>query len=137
MSLAKEFITSKSNSPWGAEDEEEEQHGHGDDAPDHIQLFDPLCADTWLRLIQSRFYNGPAERVKSALDEDDAAGPAVQKVEVLVGYAGEQGQKRFSHAEQDRERRQCEGEGANTVGPAAYAGSCRWEARAFERDDPG
>ena len=117
MCLAEKLVACCADTPGCAEDEQEGDQNHGDNAPDHVDLFNPLIADYGLGLVQAGFDDAPADGVQAGLHEDDVAEPAVQEVEVLVWNPREQGQQGLTAGEEDGEWGEGVSEDSNAVRP--------------------
>ena len=96
MCLSEELVASEFDHGRQAEDEQEDDEYKCYYSPDHIKLRDEVFPDRWLWLIQLCFNQTPSEGVEHGLEEDDAASPAMEKVERLVWNSSEHGQNRFS-----------------------------------------
>ena len=108
-----ELISGVSDHAFRAENGQEEDEEERDTAEDHIELVQPCSIDLWLGLVQLSFNDRPADSVDNGLDEDDAAAPSVQKVEVLIRDAGDDGEDALPGTEQDSEGRESIGEDAD------------------------
>lgn len=75
--------------------------------------------------------------MQKSLNEDDAAEPAVQEIEMLVGNTCKQRQNALAIGEKDGKGRQSEGQCANAVGEAAETCAGIVQRRAVNGSDPG
>ena len=137
MGDLEELISGVSDHAFCAEDGQEEDKEQRDAAEDHVELVQPCSVDLWLGLVELSFNDGPADGVNNGLDEDDAAAPSVQEVEVLVGDAGDDGENALAGAEQDSQGRESIGERTHAVREAAQAGAGVVVRSALDRRDPG
>jgi hypothetical protein len=110
-----ELISGVSDHAFRAEDGQEEDEEQSDTAEDHVKLVQPCSIDLWLGLVELSFNDRPTDGANGGLDEDDAAAPSVQEVEVLMRDAGNDGEDALAGTEQDGQGRESVGEGADTV----------------------
>ena len=88
MSLFEEFVSGHSNGPAGAENVQKGNHDLSNNAPNNVLLPDEGGISLRLRLVESPFYKRPDQSMQKRLNENDATGPAMQEIEVLVRDAG-------------------------------------------------
>lgn len=119
MALAEEFVACKSNYGAETEDEEEGNEALCDDAPDHVRLLDPVYVHFWLRLVELPLDDGPTDCVDERLNQDDAARPAVQKVEMQVRDARQETENGIAGREAYRKRRESVPQSADAVAKAS------------------
>lgn len=136
MGFAEEFVTRETDDRPEAEYKEEGDEGLGDDAPDHVLLLDPRDVGGWLGLVEPPLDDGPDDGVHEGLNEDDAAGPAVEEVETLVGDAGYEAEDGVAGTEGDCQGGEGEGEGTDAVGEAADTATDVMEVGALDGGDP-
>lgn len=91
-----EFVASPFDGALGAEDCEESDEEHGEDAEDHVLLVEEVAEGGRLGFVEFAHDYRPDEGVEERLDEDDATAPAVEEIEVLVRDPSEPGEDALS-----------------------------------------
>ena len=132
-----ELISGVSDHAFCAEDGQEEDKEQRDAAVDHAKMIQPCSVDLWLGLVELSFDDRPADSVDDGLDEDDAAAPSVQEVQLLVGDIGDDGENALMGAEHNSQGRKSVGEGTDAVAEAVQACTGVVLRSALNRRDPG
>jgi hypothetical protein len=89
MRLSEKLVAGQSNHSLETSKEQEAKKDHSNNAPNHVVLRDELIPDLRLRLVELALHQRPSNCVKHSLDIDDAAGPDMEKHEMLVRNSGE------------------------------------------------
>jgi len=121
MRLAEELVTRPADYRSKTEDEQEGDEALRNTTPDHVLLTDEFSVRCWLGLVKLCFDDRPHYGVYERLHKDDAACPAVQKVEALIWDTCDHAEHRVAATQGDSQGSQSEGKSTNAIGKATNA----------------